>query len=378
MGHRGTRVRLATNIYRDRYGIAAVVRLQKHVEEIRFPLGTPVLEIQRQADARKRQLAAVLPDPVARGSVADIVAQALKRVPEGPARNDREDLLQPWVQALGERPFFAVTRADLTAVTDGWRADGLSASRANKRISALRVAWASISPDNAPPHPIEKIPRYSEPLPVQRGLPMALVTEVLEAMPESRSRARLTLMAWTGQPPARIMAIRPEHVRWETSPPELYVVGRKKGAGARDAWLPLMPQAVDALREFFRLEAVGRFTWAPIGRSLRRAVRRTQRELRANGRADDAARLESFRPYDLRHSFLTAFGTWTTDVYATAEYAGHASLQSTRRYMIGASSDRMKAGVRTLAKAIQVGSKVPRQGATRARRRLTRKRKDRR
>ena len=382
---RGRRIRIAKNIYRDRSGISGVVRLPGHTAELRFALGTPTLEIERALDARRRQLETVLPDAPARGTLGALVYQHLSTLADGPYRQAREDLLLPWVDALGDELFFSVSRARLQAIADGWRTDGLSASRANKRISALRRLWQAIAPDHALPHPITKVTRYREPLPVQRGVSMDLVTELLDAVhndgltpkgktappPPSKSKARLRVLAWTGQPPARVMAIRPEHVRWHTHPPELYVVARRKGTGSTDAWLPLVPQAVEALQDFFAANATGRFELAPLGRVLKRAIRRLQRTLRSKGRHDDAARLDTFRVYDLRHSFLTAFGRWTKDVYATAEYAGHASLQTTRRYMKGAASDRMKIGVAAFARMLPTG---PRSGSTTARRKVTRKR----
>lgn len=382
---RGKRIRIAKNVYRDRYGIAGVVRLRQHTEELRFPLGTPLPEMHREMDARLRQLESLVPDTPARGTTGAIVQTYLDRFQVGAHRNDREDLLTPWVDALGDRPFYSMSRAELQAVADGWIAAGLSHSRANKRISALRVAWAAIAPDHAQPHPIAKVTRYREPLAQQRAIPMELVTHVLDAVrpdgptpkgkvippPPSKSKARLAVLAWTGQPPARVMAIRPEHVRWDTHPPELYVVARRKGTGSTDAWLPLLPHAVEALRGFFAAQATGTFQTAPLGRVMKRAIKKVQAELRTHGRHDDAALLESFRLYDLRHSFLTAFGRWTKDVYATAEYAGHASLQTTRRYMKGAASDRMKAGINTLTKMLPG---VPRQASTTPRRKVARKR----
>ena len=61
-----------------------------------------------------------------------------------------------------------------------------------------------------------------------RGLPYSLVQELLDAMPEqgqgvkgrtrdaaSKTKARLTLMAYTGLPPCTIKRLRPRDVRWD-------------------------------------------------------------------------------------------------------------------------------------------------------------------
>lgn len=144
------------------------------------------------------------------------------------------------------------------------------------------------------------------------------------------------------------MAIQPEHVRWDTTPAELYVSPRRKAAGSDDAWLPLLPQAVVWLKAFFAAKATGPFELSPMGRSWQRAIKKAQRALRAAKRDDEAALLDGFRVYDLRHSFLTMLGATADDIYAVKEYAGHASLQTTLRYMRGAASARTRAAIAKL------------------------------
>jgi integrase len=349
MSRRASRVRLARNVFRDAFGISGLVRKHgAYAVELRFPLGTALSEIRRAMEARREVEEAQAPDRPGRGSLAAIVARYLATLPAGVGHTDRAALLQPWIDARGEQLFAALTRGDVAEVLAQWRAAGLSASRANKRLSALRVAWHRIAPD-APPHPIERVARSREPVALVRGVPMPLVETVLAHVPHSASLHRLRVLAWTGQPPARVMQIQPHHVRWDRTPPELYVSPRRKGTGTADAWLPLLPQAQAALRDLFLAKATGAFQTSALGRFLKRGLTKAQAELRQEGRKEDADRLNGFRLYDLRHSFGTFLAEHTHDQWAVAEYLGHSNLATTARYVRGAASTRVRQAVATLA-----------------------------
>jgi integrase len=346
---RGKRRKVAPNIYADNLGLAAVFTMKGQREEKRFPPGTPIQIIQRYIDTRSdvlKELAGATPE---RGSLSATIADYTKTLAKTRKR-DREQLLKPWADALGHVAFFALTRRQLQDTADTWIASGTSTSRVNKRISAIRQMWQATAPDHPLPHPIEKLTRYPEPPPTTRGAPLDLINRALETFPPCQSTARLKVMAWTGQPPSRIAQIKKEHVRWKAQPPELYVSPRRKGTGSADAWLPLLPQAVDALREFFAHKATGPFQMSPLGRFWRRHLKALKWPV------DDKRQLLALRVYDLRHSFLTEYGKLTQDIYAVAEYAGHSNLQTTRRYMRGAASSRMTQGIDALAKHLPRGT----------------------
>lgn len=360
---RGSRKRVAPNIYRDAYGYAGVVQVRGQRKELRFPPTASIAEI-KHALANQRFTFEQIRPTVTRGTLAAVVQSYLAKV-QKERQADRRRLLQPWVTALGDKPFTHLDRATLQQLTRDWRTAGLSASRINKRISALRVCWDTIAPD-ALPHAISKIDRFSEPPPVARGVPLALVAEILEHVDDdriqpgkttvtaSKAKAILRVLAWTGQPPARVMAIRPQDVRWDSEPPELYVQPRRKGAGSADAWIPLTPLAVDALKHFFAIGANGPFTVRVVSRAFQLGAKKCRQALLKAGRYDEAAMLVGIRAYDLRHSLLSALGASAPDIYAVAEYAGHASLQTTRRYMRAAASTRMRQSIAALAPSLPV------------------------
>src|SRR5262245_55793888 len=89
--HRGRRVRLATGIYRDRFGISAIVSVDGHPhEELRFDLGTELSIIEA---ARLRRRADLLEQPpsdgtvVRHGTLAADVPRFLELLSAGPRRD---------------------------------------------------------------------------------------------------------------------------------------------------------------------------------------------------------------------------------------------------------------------------------------------------
>lgn len=362
MARRGKRTRIATGIYRDGSGIAAQVTVRGHTEELRFPTGTPLLTIQQARSTRRRLLDEDLPAGAARGTVGRAVEDYLAGLPDGPYATERCNLLAPWVTAIGDVVFALVTTRQLEDARAAWLTEGLSISRINKRISALRQVWKPLAPDDGRRHPIERLTRAREPKARRdRARPWPLIALVLEQLgtkaialsrqqrtEEARTRAQLTALALTGLPTSLLTQLRPEHLRTDTDPPELYVQPRRKGQGVDAGWIAITPHAASALQGLFRRPNYARAHRGVLRLAWRRAVARTQALLRDQGRAADAAALQGMRVYDLRHSFLTRLALTTGDAYAVSEYARHSDLRTTLTYIQGASSTRVKAAIQAL------------------------------
>lgn len=338
--------------------MSGFLRVRGQREELRFAPGTTIPEIRRALDQRRRQLEAILPESPLRGSVRALVEQFVKTL--GTTRGERETQarLQSWVNAVGDRPFTKLTRAELQDVVATWRQAGKSASTIAKRISSLRQVWKRYAPEEAPPHAIERLARPREPRGDQiRARPLDLIARVLDNLDRknqatgemSKAVVRLQLLAWTGQPPALLQQLRPEHVRWQAQPPEIWVQPRRKGAGVDAGWIPLLPPAITALQRFFAIGAEGEWNRGVLRRAWRRALKRTQIQLRKADRHDEAAALDGMRVYDLRHSALTAIGTASGDLHAVSAYARHADVRTTMRYLRGAADERMRQAIQALA-----------------------------
>jgi integrase len=172
----------------------------------------------------------------------------------------------------------------------------------------------------------------------------------------SLTKIRLRVMAWTGLPHMQLERLRQRDVDFVGQ--RIFLLPRRKGKGADGVWLPLVPPALEALRAY---AAAGLweqdFSRSAMRMTWRRTVQRTRRQVEAEARAaNDPTVLEAFdaaippgcRPYDLRHSFLTAAYAASGDHRAVSELGQHASLETTKRYTRGAVSARTAAVVEAL------------------------------
>ena len=238
-----------------------------------------------------------------------------------PTFKQRARHMELWMTALGaDRPRSSITAADVDRVLQGWLADGLSPHTVRNRRTALQHLWRVLDgPEAANPVRGSRSPR--EPAPEARAIPYPTITAILGALPAgSRSRARCAVIAWTGLPHAQVKAIRPDDILWPTR--QLRTTPRRKGRGAAARIIPLLPQAVDALREFDRLDCYGAFSSSALRRVFRRAC--------------DRVGVHGARPYDLRHSYGTLIYQATGDLATTAHLLGHSHLSTAQRYTLAA------------------------------------------
>lgn len=370
---RSKRVRIAEGVYRDKAGVAIVATVRGLRREQRLPPST-VKEAAQQARRNLiRTLEDTAPESATHGTLAADVAAYLAKLPKGRAAIDRADLLQPWVTALGDHAFALITRAQVLDTLLQWEREGLAPASRNKRLSALRVLWRTVTTDPDKPHPCERVGRVAPPKAhLNRARRLDLITRVLEHCEDtcrhgdgiSHAKAQLTLLAWTGHPASLLSQIRPEHVRWRSTPPEVYLQPRRKGKGVDAAWVPLLPEGAAALKAWLSLNVWGQPWHAGVLRTAwLRAVKRTQAALTAEAKRtkkkaekarllEDAAALTGMRVYDLRHSMLTALAMAKPDIYAVAEYARHADIRTTQTYIRGASSHLMKDAVAALSAVV--------------------------
>jgi len=381
MARHGKRVKVATGIFRDKTGFAVMATVRGRRRELRFPPNTKLPELR---DERKRLIVALedeTPEASTRGTLAEVVDQYLQHLPEGSYAEDRAQLLAPWVAAHGTVRFATLTRAQIIATLTMWQRAGLSPTTRNHRLSALRVLWRTIATDDSRAHPCERVKRAPAPKPQRNhARPLPLIQQVLTHVTpttnkaqgaDSHARYQLELLAWTGQPSATLARVRPDHVRWDLDPPEVYLQPRRKGEGAPGRWIPLMPQGAAALRRWLAFGVETPWHNGTLLIAFRRAIRRTQEALAkkaerlgdtpaARRARDDAARLTGMRVYDLRHSFLTAMVLQHKNIQAVAQYAQHSDIRTTMGYTEGASSVLMRDSIAAMASAFP----VPRAGAT--------------
>ncbi len=315
---------LPTGIVKTRTGYRAFIRLSvDRLASKRFPAHTPIPEMKQwregqRVDFRRRP-------PVSRPSegFAKDAESYLKAVAAMPSYDDRERDIQWWVEIFKERPREGIQSHEIAAALSS---STLSASSTNHRRTALAHLWRTLD-GKAARNPIRDVPKRREPDAEPRGLSYDLIEKIFAAMEESKTKARLMVMAWTGIPPAQIKKIQPSDIELDS----VYVRGRAKGHGTKGRRVRLSPGGVTAFKAFMKADAFGPFSRSSMWKSFRLACK-----------AVDPVKLKGVRPYDLRHSFGTAVYAASGDPRATQILMGHSRPEMTHRYTLGAVDEQVE------------------------------------
>lgn len=347
--------KIAPNLYDDAIGWRAVARAAGKTREKRFPRGTTrkvITEWQEQARRDLRAEATQRTAAVPPGTFAEDVAAYLAPL-KGTVLRDTRNLLAHWLDALP-----GVRRADLTvamlrAVVVRWQHEGRAASTLNHRRRALIACLDVLDPDGV--NPARKLPRVPAPAPELRAIDMQVASALVESLPDlgrrekgrsshgtaSKTKARLRVMLWTALPPATLARVQPADLDLDAG--TLYVRPRRKGEGAPGMTLQLLPEAVAAFRQWLFIGAWGKFSSGSVWKTFARAVK--------HARKAGIVLPDDLRPYDLRHTFLSWLLEMTGgDIMAVKEYAQHADMRSTLRYVQRGASARMVAAIETVAR----------------------------
>lgn len=308
-------------IRRTPWGWQVVVRRQGKLYTKHFPPKTDLATLRHERDLIKaRALLKLNPSPADAETFGADIETYLEAVKGMPTFADREYRMLQWRDALGSRRRRSeITATEIRQQLEAWRTEGLSLGSLNLRRTALAHFFAVLN-GKAGQNPVKDVPRYRE-TPKPLRLPSLEDAEkaigaVRAAKSRSKTRARLSVLLWTGWPAAQLMKLTLADVDFKNC--RAYVTGRLKGAGSRSRWLPLLPQAVAALREFKRVKAWGTFSTSAMHSSLAHAC--------------EKAGVTPFNPYQLRHLFLTLVAGITKDDRAVAELAMHTDPRQTRRY----------------------------------------------
>ena len=359
---RRRRVRVSCGVYRDQWGLSASVYPSGRRAEKRFPPGTLLKDIKAWRDDTRVCLRKAA-GPTRRGTFANDAARYLLTVAAMSTFRERRKHIELWIDEFGQRRRHTITTTEIDIVLSRWLGeDGLAASTVKHRRTALLHLWHRLDGRDAG-NPVRRSMVPAEPDPEPRGLPYPTVQKILDAMPEqgqaikgkardtaSRTKARLALMAYTGFPPATIMRLRPQDVRWDAG--AVFLRGRRKGKGTKGQVVPLTSAGLDALRRFDDLDCWGAFSTSSAWKSFQRACGKLG--------------LSGLWPYDFRHSFGTAVYAATGDLHATQRLLGHASRVTTDRYTLAAVPGRLKVAVGQVEKlqrraivAVRCGSTKP-------------------
>lgn len=330
----------------------AYVRVRGTIRSKCFPPETAISRMKawREEQRVRARLGAAL--PTAGATFAEDVAAYLQQVRSMPTYRHRSDDLARWLTVFGrDRLRQSLTASEIRTQLETWRAEGYAPSTCNHRRTALMHLWSVLDGRSAP-NPARDVPRYAEDAGPPQALSPPAIAALLAAMPRSQTKARLTLMAWTGWPQKQIMRLEPADVDWRRA---VYVKPRRKGKGVPGTWLPLLPQAWTALREFKRLGCWGPFSTSSMRKSLRLAAEHVRKQPKVSTAVK--AEVADVTPYQFRHSFGTLIAVTTQDDRAVQTLLQHADIRQTHRYTSGSVDPRVAKAIAGVASRLQRGRK---------------------
>jgi integrase/recombinase XerD len=205
---------------------------------------------------------------------------------------------------------------------------GMTSPMLNATITGLRFFFEVTLGD---PDRLSKMSTVREP----RKLPVILspeeVTRVLEAAPNLKARAALSVAYATGLRPAEVVALKIDDIDSDRM-----VIRVEQGKGQKDRYAKLSPTLLRVLRHWYR-EAKARGKMLPHGwlfPGLSPVNPLSRRQLsRLFSLAADAAGLDkpvSLR--SLRHAFATHLLEQGTDIRVIQVLLGHKKLETTALY----------------------------------------------
>ncbi len=265
-----------------------------------------------------------------------------------PTFAQRRGHIEEWIAAFGSRRRDSITPDEIRAQLHAWRTEPrtvkrgtrgtltvtLSAAACNKRRTALMHMY-SVLDGKSERNPVRDVPKFREPTPAPKAIPFVLVRKVFAAMPSSKAKARLMVLAFTGIPPGQIAQLAQADVDLKAG--TVAVPGRKKGAGTPGRIVPLSADGIRAFKMMAREDAWGAFTMPPLRRAFQRASKR-------------ALGHTNVTPYALRHSFGTELYRASGDIRATQVLMGHSSPTLTHRYTLAAVDPRLLEALRKFGK----------------------------
>lgn len=273
----------------------------------------------------------------------------LGSVTDMPSYDDRAFHMQWWAGQLQGRKRNSVTALEIKTALAQLRKTH-AASSCNKRRTALMSFYTAMNGKSGY-NPVRDVPKFQEDA-EPREQTFWTVYRILALMRPSQTRARLRVILWTGWPHAQLKRLKPEHL--DLAHARAYVTPRRKGKGRQGTWLPLLPGAVIALKEFIAWDCFTKtdpktgkrkpFSHSAMHSAFARAVAKLNTRRAAHGHPPIDA-----HPYDLRHTFGTMVAERTTDERALQELMMHSRAEQSRRYTQRATERRVANAVEQVA-----------------------------
>lgn len=346
---------MSKNIRHDQYGTQAYFKHEGRFISRRWK----AREIPDQRDRedaarawlRTAQAYAVLDQPIPEQKgprFEDDVPTYLNAVTSMPSFSDRERDVRRWADIFRGRDRNSITPLEIRTQLEKWRASGLSPSTCNKRRTALMSFYTRLNGKSGY-NPVRDVEKYTEDEEPRAQHPVTIY-RILAMMRPSQTRARLRVILTTGWPHAQLKRLKPEHLDLKNA--RAYVTPRRKGKGKKGQWLPLLPAAVVALREFVAWDCFtptdAKGKPKPFSNSaMHSAFARAVDKLNARRKRMKLPPID-VRPYDLRHTFGTWIAGRIQDDRAIQELMMHSRIEQQRRYTEQATAGRVDRAVAAL------------------------------
>lgn len=341
-------------IRRTAYGWQVYARRDGRLQSKHFPAATSLDTLKREREKLIGRAVLQLA-PASGQSFADDARAYLALVRSMPTYTDRAYRIRCWVDVFGPRARKDITARDIRTQLEQWRLSGshlggaLSPASLNQRRTALMHLYTVLDGKSAA-NIVKDVPPYDERDSEQiRAQPLVVCARVIRHLRYwGKMRARLHVLMWTGWPHQLLKQITPDDIDWTHG--RVRLARRKKGKGMPALWVPIVPQALRALRRFHALDCYGPFSNSSMHSAVARGVRAENRR-RARLKLP---LLPPMRAYDLRHAFATWAASKIRDDRALKELLRTNSIE---RYTHGAMQQRLEAA----RDSLKQGAKVARE-----------------
>lgn len=326
--------KLEKGIRRNGAGLQSFIRVNGELRVQQWARETPRPIIRHWLAVQQRQRT-----PIRRGTLAADVRAYLDTIADKKARVTATGRFKHWLKTpLADKPRGLITPAEIKAQMARWQTDGkLATESINKLLTVLRALYRELNGDDDP-NPAAKVKKLHVEKQPPQALTHVLAEAILATMPDrgqahrgkgnrsnvNLAKVRLTLMVYTGWPPAQMMRVDPK-IDIEWGPPVLVRLRpRRKGRGTAERWMPLTARAAAALSVWVEAKAYGPFSTSSVRRSWVRACkvyRQQHPDLPLN-----------LTPYGLRHTFIAETLRASQNLAGTQYLAMHSDPRQTLHY----------------------------------------------
>ena len=266
---RGRRTRVAEGVYKDRYGLAATVKVHGVQREIRFPPDTSLKTIRARRDELRASLR-TLPHG-ARHTLAHDAGRYLQQVKSTllVSFKDRCRDIEVWLPMFGHLRTLSLPSqlAVLNAQLHEWRETHAASSCNHRRHALLHLVRLLYGRGAAVNIDLVRFPLAQ---PKSRWVHRTHIDAVLAHLtPGSKTRNRLELMHWTGMRPSQMGRLTRADFHLQDPIPYVSVPRGKRG---RLAAVPLVDEAVTAARAVIASDALGAWSTPSANKAIRTAA----------------------------------------------------------------------------------------------------------